>query len=263
MRELFRSPKPVIGMLHLPALPGSPASEMTLEQIRAWMFRDARALAEGGVDAMIVENIGDAPFYPRRVPPHTVAFLAVLAGELKREFALPLGVNVLRNDGLAAIAVAASSGADFVRINVFTGARVADQGILEGEAHEVMRYRKLLGARVRVFADVAVKHSAPLGERPLADEVEDTLLRARADAIIVSGSGTGRQTPADVLRLAKQAAGDAPVFVGSGASADTAADLLRVADGLIVGSWLKEHGVLHAPVDVERVRSVVSACRTG
>ncbi|MDX1980624.1 MAG: BtpA/SgcQ family protein [Bryobacteraceae bacterium] len=265
MTTLFRRAKPVIGMLHLPALPGSPASDSTLEQIRLGMLRDAGALMDGGVDGLMVENIGDAPFYPSRVPPHTVAFLAVLAHELKRAFARPLGVNVLRNDGISAVAVAEAAGADFIRVNVYTGARVADQGILEGEAHELQRYRKLLGSRVQVWADVAVKHSAALGVRDLADEVEDTVLRARADAIVVSGSGTGKQTPIDVICKAKAAAGIAPVFIGSGASAETAAELLRFADGLIVGTWFKAGGILSEPVDSARVRRLmdaVNACRT-
>jgi len=250
--------KPVIGMIHLPPLPGSPASRLSLEEIRDWVLGDAEALATGGVNGFIVENYGDAPFYPRRVPPHTVAFMTVLAREVKAKFGLPLGVNVLRNDALAALAVATAAGAEFIRVNVYTGARLADQGILEGEAHEVLRSRKLLGSEVRIFADVAVKHSAPLAARPLRDEVEDTILRGRADAIIVSGAATGKETCLDDLREAKAAARSTPVLVGSGVHAGSAAEVLRLADGLIVGTAFKIDGVTTNAVDRSRVREFMA-----
>jgi membrane complex biogenesis BtpA family protein len=180
-----------------------------------------------------------------------------VAAEVKRRFELPLGVNVLRNDGLAALGVAAAVGARYIRINVFTGARVTDQGIVEGAAHLMLRERKLLGADIRIFADVAVKHSSPLGARPLEDEVEDTVRRAGADAVIVSGSATGKATASDDLRCAKLAAGAAPVLIGSGAEAEGLEEALRFADGLIVGSTLKEEGVVTNPVDRSRVTMFV------
>src|SRR5262249_10922796 len=152
---------------------------------------------------------------------------------------MPLGINLLRNDGLGALAVAAAAGADFIRINVFTGARLTDQGIVQGEAHEVLRLRRQLGCPVRIFADVAVKHSAPLAPRSLEEEIEDTIHRAHADAIIVSGAGTGRPTDIEEVRRAKAPAGNTPVLVGSGASPGQAAELLRHADGLIVGTAFK------------------------
>src|SRR4051812_12593050 len=167
-------------MIHVPALPGVPRCSMNFEEIRQFVLADAAALAEGGVDGLIIENFGDVPFYASRVPAHTVAFLSTLAFELKSRFLLPLGINVLRNDGMAAVAIAAAVGAEFVRVNVYTGARLTDQGILRGEAQEIARYRRALGVAAQIWADVAVKHSAPLGERLLADEVEDTVNRALA-----------------------------------------------------------------------------------
>ena len=260
-RSLFPAAKPVIGMLHLPALPGSPGHALALDEIRAWLLRDARALAEGGIDGFILENFGDTPFYPVRVPAHTIAFMAVLAREVKSAFPLPLGINVLRNDARGALAVAAASCADFIRVNVYTGARLTDQGIVEGQAHRVLRYRKLLGAPVLVFADVAVKHSAPLAPRGLQAEVRDTLARGRADAVIVSGETTGAEASADDLRLAKEAAGDAAVLCGSGVTHENAAAKLRLADGLIVGTSLKQDGVTTHPVEPARVRAFMKGCR--
>lgn len=255
---LFATAKPVIGMLHAPALPGSPGNQLSLGAIRDFVLRDAEALAAGGAGGLILENFGDVPFYRNRVPPHTVAYLSVLAHAVRLAFPLPLGINVLRNDGHAALAVAAASGAAFVRVNVYTGARLTDQGILQGEAHELQRYRRMLGAKVLVFADVAVKHSAPIGARNLADEVEDTVERGLADAVIVSGAGTGKRTPMEEVRIAK-AATRAPVLVGSGVDADNAAEVLATADGIIAGTALKVDGRTANPVDPARVTAFLQA----
>lgn len=250
-------------MLHVPALPGAPMNHEPFSSIRDWVLRDAEVLAEAGFDGFILENFGDTPFFPQRVPAETVAFLSVLAHDVKRRFALPLGINVLRNDGRSALAVAAATGAEFIRVNVLTGARVADQGILQGEAHEILRDRRALGSSVRIFADVAVKHSAPLGVRDLKDEVEDTLRRGHADAVIVSGSATGKETSLDDLRAAKQAAGSALVLAGSGVTPGNAAKVLRIADGIIAGTSLKRDGVTTNPVDAGRAREFVRAAAGG
>ena len=255
----FAVSKPVIGMLHLPALPGSPGQRSDMDEIREWVVRDAETLVAGGVDGLMLENFGDTPFYPARVPAHTVAAMAVLARDVRTRFDVPLGINVLRNDGLSALAIAAAVGAAYIRINVFTGARLTDQGIVQAEAHEVMRLRALLAAPVQVFADVAVKHSVPLGARNLEDEIEDTIHRAHADAIVVSGSGTGKQTSLDDLRCARAAAGATPVLVGSGARIAELVEVLSYADGLIVGTALKEGAVTTRPVDAARVREFLRA----
>jgi uncharacterized protein len=262
LHTIFITPKPVIGMIHLPALPGSPDHTLTLSAIRDAVLRDAEALQSGGVDGFIVENFGDVPFYPEKVPPHTVACMTMLAGEIRKAFPkTPLGINVLRNDALSALAIAAAVDAAFIRVNIYTGARVADQGVIEGKAHEIMRYRKLLGSAVQVFADVAVKHSVALSEVDLADEVRDTVLRGRADAVIVSGSGTGEETQLEDVKTVKSAAKDAPVLAGSGASPSNVKAILRHADGLIVGTALKKNGVTTAPVDKSRVREFMKAVK--
>lgn len=246
-------------MLHLPALPGAPANQMELATIRDWMLRDAEVLAAGGADALILENYGDAPFYPRRVPPETVAAMAVLAREVRARFDVPLGINVLRNDGRAALAVATAAGGEFVRVNVYTGARLTDQGILSGQAHLILRARKLLGSQVRVFADVAVKHSAPLAHRSLRDEVEDTVERGHADAVIVTGNATGKPTSLEDLALVAESARGAPVYAGSGVAAANVASVLQHATGVIVGTALKHDGVTTNPVDPVRVREFMAA----
>src|SRR5215510_11771107 len=167
--------KPVVGMLHVPALPGSPLSEIRLDDIRVRILQDANALVSGGIHGLMLENFGDVPFYPDRVPAHVVAQLTTLAAEVRRAYpSLPLGINVLRNDGRSALAIAHAIGATFIRVNVLCAARVTDQGIIQGIAHELLRDRAILGAtNVKIFADVDVKHSAPLAQRPIQDEVDD------------------------------------------------------------------------------------------
>ena len=252
---------PVIGVLHVPALPGAPANTLSFQEIREFVARDAGAYASGGMDAVILENFGDVPFYPDRVPPETVAFLTALACEVRAGFPLPLGINVLRNDGESALAVAAASDAAFIRVNVYSGARVADQGILQGRAHAIQRLKRVLGSGALIFADVDVKHSAPLGERALEDEVEDTVQRALADAVIVTGEATGKPASLDALRTARAAARGTPVFVGSGATEATVAAIVKAADGVIVGSSLKRDGHISNPVDTERVRRFMQIAR--
>jgi membrane complex biogenesis BtpA family protein len=256
--------KPVIGMLHLPALPGSPRYRGSRSDILKRVLRDAEALANGGVSGLMMENFGDVPFYPARVPAFVAAEMAVLAAEVRRQFKLPLGINVLRNDGLTALAVAAAVGADFIRVNVLCGARVTDQGIIQGIAHDLLRERAVLGARnVKIFADVDVKHSAPLAQRPIADEVEDTIQRGLADALVVSGAGTGKATDPAKVKAVKSAAAKTPVFIGSGITERTIVDHLSIADGFIIGSAFKAGGSAGNAVDSKRVKSLMRQIAAG
>lgn len=255
--------KPIIGMVHLEALPGAPGFDGDRQAIREAMRRDARRLANGGVDALMIENFGDSPFYAADVPKHTVATMATLVADIGRTVELPLGVNVLRNDAEAAVSIAAATGASFVRVNVHTGTRVTDQGVVTGQAAETLRLRDRLSAEVDILADVDVKHSAPVTERPLSEEVVDLIERGHADGIIVTGAGTGHETDRKQLNAIIEAQNrmrtDIPVLVGSGVTRDTAAETLKLADGIIVGSDLKQDGNTTAPVDEQRVRDLVAA----
>lgn len=249
-------------MVHLLPLPGAPRCAGSVAQVIDAAVRDAQTLAEGGVHALMVENFGDVPFFPGRVPSHTVASLTAVACAIRTAVDLPLGINVLRNDGVSALGIALASGASFVRVNVLSGARLADQGLLHGIAHDLLRERALLDAgRIAIWADVDVKHSAPLAPRPLHAEVHDTLDRGLADALIVSGEGTGQATDLDKLRTVKNAAGRAPVLVGSGVTVATIRNTLAIADGVIVGTALKQDGRVLAPVDLRRVRDLMQAAQ--
>lgn len=260
MRSVFpNTPKVVIGMLHLPPLPGSPQFAGDLDTIYKTVLDDARALVAGGVHGLMMENFGDIPFYPGRVPSYVVAQMTAIAVEVRRASKLPLGINVLRNDGLSALSVAVAANANFIRVNVLSGARVCDQGLLQGIAHDLLRERALLNANhIAIMADVDVKHSAPLAARPIADEVDDTIHRGLASAVIVSGAGTGKPTDLGKLQSVKSAAGDTPVYLGSGVTATSISNFLPHADGFIVGTAFKQGGDVAQPVDVARVKELIA-----
>jgi hypothetical protein len=256
-----RITRAVIGMVHLRALPGSPRWDGDMPGVVRAALDDARALAEGGADAIMVENHGDVPFTAGRVDAASVAGMAVAVVEIRRQMRLPVGVNVLKNDVRSALAIAAATGARFVRVNVHVGAVVADQGILQSEAHDTLRYRRLLGVSVAILADVQAKHGLPLAPVPIEQEARDCFARGLADALVVSGVATGEPTPLSDLKRVRGAVPEAPLLVGSGASAETVAELLSVADAVIVGTSIKRDGRLANPVDAERVRRLVAAAR--
>ncbi len=250
-----RAPRPqLIGMIHLDALPGAPAFAGDLDVVVARAVADALVLAEAGFDALMVENFHDTPFYKSNLPPETVAALTRCALEVRRAVPdRPLGINALRNDGLAALAVAVATGASFIRVNVLTGAMVTDQGLIEGCAADLLRRRAALGSRVSILADVLVKHAAPLGPVDLVQSAQDMVHRGGAEALVVSGSGTGAPTDPERVGRLRAAVPDVPIVVGSGTTADTLATL--AADAYIVGTSLKVAG----RVDLDRARAVVAA----
>jgi membrane complex biogenesis BtpA family protein len=257
-----RQPPLFIGVIHLPPLPGAPRPGPGLDAALRRAEADARALAQGGADAVIVENFGDAPFAAERVEAVTVA--AMTAALLAVRVAAPdlqLGVNVLRNDALAALGVAAVVGAAFVRVNVLSGVMVTDQGLISGCARDLMLARTRYGAGIDVAADVLVKHAAPLGAWSIADAARDTWHRGGADALIVTGHGTGLPVDPGDLRAVREAAPEAPLWIGSGLTLETAPALRAHIDGAIVGTALHEGGRWALPLDVERVRRMGEALR--
>jgi len=259
LETIVGSPKAIVGMVHLEPLPGSPRWAGSMKEVTRAALADAHALAEGGVDAILVENFGDVPFSPGRVDPACVAAMAAVATEIRSSVSLPLGINALRSDAVSALAIATAVGARFVRVNVHTGAVVTDQGILASGAHETLRYRRLLDASVALFADVQTKHAAPLAAVAIEHEARDCVDRGLADGLIVSGEATGLPPKTSDLERVRLAVPDVPLLVGSGASPENAADLLALADCLIVGTSVKRDGVVTNRVDAARVRALVRA----
>jgi membrane complex biogenesis BtpA family protein len=263
LKEMFGVEKPIIGMVHLLPLPGSPGYDFYgMEAIIDHALRDAEALVSGGVDGLIVENMWDLPYYVGMdVPPEEMTAQAVVARAVVEAVDVPVGINVIHNGGRVTLAIAMAAGADFIRVCLLTGARVWDTGELDhGCAAELLRWRKNLGAEhIKIFADVDKKHSVAFPGIDLATHIEWTEFYL-ADAIIVSGRMTGAAPELDKVKRAKELA-TRPVLIGSGTTAENIAQFLQYADGAIVGTDLKVDGIAENPVDVERVKRYMEAVK--
>jgi membrane complex biogenesis BtpA family protein len=251
--DLFPLKKPVVAVIHLLPLPGSPGFEGNLQRVYDQALEEAEIFQKGGVDALVIENFRDIPFYPEKVPHETVAAMAGITREVVKRVQIPIGVNVLRNDADAALSIAATTGAHFIRVNVHNAAMLTDQGIVQGKAYETLRKRKNLGSHVLIAADVAVKHAVQLAHLPLDMETRDLTERSLADILIVSGSGTGQPTDLGHLEAVKNNT-HLPVWIGSGTTPEGLSDLSKWADGFIVGSHFKSNGKAENPVEPKRVQ---------
>jgi membrane complex biogenesis BtpA family protein len=258
---LFTAPRPIIGMVHLKALPGAPAYAGDLDAIYAAAEADADALIQAGVDALIVENFHDEPFLIGEPSAPQLALLAAITRGIVRRASLPVGVNVQFNAWEAEVAIAHTCRAAFVRVEVFVDRVLMAQGVVEPCAAQITRYRAALGARVQLWADVQTKYTANLLPQPLTQSAKDAQA-AGADALIVTGAATGSATPLDDVAAVKDVV-RLPVLVGSGTTASNAAAVLQIADGAIVGSALKADGVVSNPVSVERTAAFLRAARSG
>ncbi|MGQ4833563.1 MAG: BtpA/SgcQ family protein [Candidatus Asgardarchaeia archaeon] len=254
--DIFKTCKPIIGMIHLKALPGSPKFE-SLDIVVDYALKDAEALEQGGVDGVLIENISDVPYFPVRVPPETVSAMTYVTTKISEKIKIPFGVNVLRRDAKSALAIAFVTGGRYIRTNVLIGAYVTDQGIIEANAHELLRYRRFLGADIKIFADIRVKYASPLYDRPIELEAEDAVYRGLADAVVVSGLKTGTPPDIQLIEAIKDALKGTPVLIGSGLTDKNAENLLSIADGAIVGSAFKKGGVFYNPVDKKRVEKIM------
>ena len=264
LQSLFQTQKPIIGVIHLLPLPGSYGWNGDLDEVLIRAEQEAMALASGGVDGIIFENFFDAPFARDRVDVATACAMTLCGKKIVEASKLPVGVNVLRNDAQTALAIATVCGAQFVRVNVLSGAMLTDQGIIQGDAQSVLNYRRQISANgsIKIFADVMVKHAYPLSqELEIGQVAKETVERARADGVIVSGVGTGSTPELKDLKRVKEATPETPILVGSGASTENVGDLLEYADGIIVGTSIKRKGNVSNPVDVDRVRMLVEAVR--
>lgn len=257
LNQIFKTLNPIIGVVHLLPLPTSPRWGGDLKVVIDRAEQEATALASGGVHGIIVENFFDAPFPKNAVDPAVVSAMTLVIHQLKQMVTLPIGINVLRNDARSALAIAACVNAPFIRVNVLTGVMATDQGLIEGQAHELLRYRRELGSDVKILADVLVKHARPLSSPNLTTAVQETIQRGLADGIILSGWATGSPPNLEDLELASAAARGTPVFIGSGASWENIPQLIQAVDGVIVSSSLKRRGQIEQPIDPNRVRQFV------
>ena len=255
---LTACPRPwLIGVLHLPPLPGAPGSTLSVDRIAEDAARDALLLQECGFTAVMIENFHDSPFFKHRVEPETVAAMALVARGVRRHVDIPLGVNVLRNDAPAALAVAATAGASFLRVNVLAGTVVTDQGTIEGEAAMLLRRRASLGAAVSILADVDVKHATSLDTRPVTVRARDLVTRSGADAVLVTGQATGSPVDLPTLSAVAESVAPTPVLAASGTTPDTLPAILEVAAGAVVGTALQDPDT--GRLDERRVRDYAGA----
>ena len=253
---LFKGSKTFIGVIHLPPLPGSPRWAGDMATILSQATVEARKLIDGNVDGIIIENFGDAPFRIGQVEPETVATMTLVVHTLKQITDLPIGINMLRNDADSALAIATATNSAFIRVNVHYGIMAAAEGIVEGQAFDTLRKRRLLGSDVKILADILVKHAVPMGPSEIGLVANETVNRGLADGLIVSGAVTGMETDAADVKQVRQATPNDLLLIGSGANPSNVHKLLKYADGAIVGTWLKEEGIINRPIDPDRVKQM-------
>ena len=257
IEEMFKLKKPVIAYVHLLPLPGFPGFQC-MESVLDAALKDTRALVEGGVDGIIVENLFSRP-REKTAGPETVAAMTLCVREIVKEVDVPVGLKVLFNDFKAQLAIAKVCGCEFTRISVYTDVMVTYAGLIEGCQFDAIMYRRRLEAEnVKIFADVYVKHAAPLAPRPIEYVAMDTAYGGLADALVLTGPRTGMEVDFEKLQVVKTAVPDRPLFPGSGVTEQNVEKILRVADGVFVGTHLKHQGKTSNPVDISRVKSFMN-----
>ena len=260
LTSLFAKDKPVIGVIHVGALPGTPAGTQSMAALIEHATLEARLYRLGGVDGIMIENMHDVPYLRGRVGPEIVAAMAVIGRAVKEESEMPVGIQILAGANLEALAVAHAAGLDFIRVEGYVFAHIADEGWIESSAAELLRFRKRIGAEaVQVWADVKKKHSSHAVTTDITlGAMAEAVEFMRGDAVIVTGSTTGLPPRlADV----EEAKGHSrlPVILGSGIDLNNIHSFYNTADGFIIGSYFKEDGHWANEVDPGRVKSLIKA----
>ena len=254
------SPLTIWGMLHLPALPGAPNNTKALSEIQDCVNQDAERLVRGGITHLVLENLGDWPYFKDGVPRHTATTMTRIAlGLINKYPSIDLGVNVLRNDALSALAIAKAiePHSRFIRVNVLSFPMITDQGIIEGRAAELLRERKAINADIEIWADINVKHARPLVTHDIVEVANDTIERGGATRIILTGSATGAQVPQESLAAISRHFPSEMIVIGSGVTIENVTKYVGICGNLIVGTGLKVDGRLSNPIDQKRVEELV------
>jgi membrane complex biogenesis BtpA family protein len=220
-----------------------------------------QALVAGGAHGILFENYGDAPFIKGKVGVLTVSNMTRIILHCTEKINIPFGVNVLRNDWEAALTIAATTGAAFIRINVLSGVFATDQGIIEGEAYAVLRYRRALGhelgRKILIFADVHTKHGTSLLNQTISNTTKDLVERVGVDGLIVTGARTGEPPAIEDVETVAKASSSVPVLVGSGVNPENIKTYLPFAQGFIVGTYLKKDRKIENQIESARVKELV------
>ena len=262
IEKIFKKEKAIIGMIHLPPLPGtSEGRETTFAELARYATKELDTLERGGVDGIIIENFWDKPYLPNEVPKETIASLSAIAGLLSSKASVPLGINVLYNDFVAEITIARAVNASFIRAEVFVDTSLSETGIIQPSSSYLIRKRaEICADNVAIFADIHGKNTVPLWKRSIVESALDAENRAKADAIIITGKGTGKPVNSDELSELRKLV-NIPVLIGSGVTAKSISSLLKLSDGVIVGSYFKVDGKIENHSDIDRVRELVSSAR--
>lgn len=254
--------KTIIGMVHVAALPGTPKSSKSINEIVSEALYDAELLAEGDVDAIMIENMHDRPYLNRVVGPEIVSAMTAVAVELRRHFDMPLGIQILAGANKAALAVALAAGFNFIRAEGFVFGHLADEGWMNSDAGELLRYRKQIGAEhIKIFTDIKKKHSSHAVSADVS--IAETAKAAEfflSDGVIVTGNATGEKASVDEIKMVKTAV-KIPVIIGSGIDAGNIHEYWDYADAFVVGSSLKTDGNWENPVELTRVCRLVQSAK--
>ena len=248
----------VYGVVHLKSLPGSPGNYLALDEIIELAQEDVNSLVFGGVDGLIIENFGDIPFTKDNVSKRTIASFTKVVENIEYDRKIQVGINVLRNDGIAALSIAEATNADFVRINVLNNVMMyTDQGIIEGKAHEIAEFKNTLNKEIDIYADVFVKHAVPPEGSKIENHTEELIERAGADVVIVTGDGTGHQIDIEDLSKVRDIVPQGRLAIGSGVNEENIDDYVGLADILIVGTSFKVDHDVSKRVDQRSVEQLI------
>jgi membrane complex biogenesis BtpA family protein len=259
--------KKLYGVIHLPALAGAPGANklsaaQALERAGTWAITEAQIFQRLGYDGVILENFGDIPFYSTRVPAETIVSMAVIAAAVREVLRIELGINILRNDADSALCIASVVKADFIRVNVLSGVVASDQGFIQGDAATLLRKKSGLKSNVSIFADVFVKHAKTLNSDQIEIAIEEVAGRGGADAVLLTGSTTGR--PIDLVTLQKAFSHKPkklPLYLASGMTLEHLENYAKSCDGMIIGSTLRKNGLAGAPLDRKRTSDFIKRFR--
>jgi hypothetical protein len=261
--SIFKTEKPIIGMIHVMALPGTPNYKFESSHIIDQALKEAKLYKKAGIDSIMIENMHDIPYIKGGVGHEISTLMTLIAYVIKQETKLPVGIQILAGANKEALAVAKASDIDFIRAEGFVFAHTADEGIIEAQAGDLLRYRKQIDANsVAVFTDIKKKHSS----HAITHDVSllDTAKAAQfflSDGVIVTGSHTGEAASVDELKELKEVL-DFPILVGSGITLDNVHTYLPICDAMIVGSYFKEDGYWENKLSYERVTNFIETVKS-
>ena len=258
-KKLFGVNKAIVGMIHVDPLPGTPQYKGDVESIINKAVKEAIIYKNSGIDAIAIENMHDIPYLIRYVGPEIISLMSIIGREVKKASQLPCGIQILAGANKEALAAAHSAGMDFIRSEGFVFAHVADEGIMESDAGELLRYRKQIGAEdILIFTDIKKKHSSHSITSDV--NISETAKAAEfflSDGVILTGTSTGKETDIDELKKVR-ATVKIPVLIGSGLTANNIEKYFPAADAFIIGSYFKQGGDWRKKVDANRVKALMN-----